>query len=56
MISASCDYDGREIELRLALEDVFDGGADGTLISCETDRLGYFQGEEPGEGYILERR
>ncbi len=56
VISASSDYDGQEVELRLAVEDVFTGRADGTLIACEPDVLGYFQGEEPGEGYILDRR
>ena len=53
VISASSEYDGKEVELRIALDDVFGGRTDGTLISCDPDRLGYFQGEEPGEGYIL---
>jgi len=56
VIAASSEYDGEEVELRIALDDVFGGRADGTLISCNPDRLGYFQGEEPGEGYIRERR
>jgi hypothetical protein len=55
VISASSDYDGREVDLKLAVDDIFDGGADGTLIGCQPDGLGYFQGEEPRQGYILER-
>jgi hypothetical protein len=56
VISATSDYDGQEVDLNAALDDVFMSGADGTLIACEPDGLGYFQGEEPGEGYILDRR
>jgi hypothetical protein len=55
VISATSDYDGCEVELQRAIDDVFVGGAIGTLIACEREQLGYFQGEEPGEGYILER-
>ena len=56
VISASSDFDGEETELRVALDDLFSAGVHGTLIACDPGRLGYFQGEEPGEGYILERR
>ena len=56
VISGSSNYDGEEIDLRLALDDLFSDSVAGTFLVCEPERLGYFQGEEPGEGYILERR
>ncbi len=55
VIAGSGDYDGTEAELRVALDDVFSGGLSVIFLVCEPKRLGYFQGEEPGEGYILER-
>jgi hypothetical protein len=55
VISGSSDFDGEEVELGAAVDDVFDG-SDGTFVVCVPDRLAYFQGEEPGEGYLLERR
>jgi hypothetical protein len=56
VISGSSDYDGEEVDLRLALDELFSSSIAGTFIVCGAERLGYFQGEEPGEGYILERR
>lgn len=41
--------------LSLALEELFSSSAGGTFIGCEPKLLGYFQGEEPGEDYILEQ-
>jgi hypothetical protein len=55
IVSSSSDYDGTEADLPLALDDVFSGGAAMIFLVCEPKRLGYFQGEDPGEGYILER-
>lgn len=54
VISGSSDHDGEEVDLSLALEDIF-AGRHGTFVVCIPGRLAYFQGEEPGEGYVLER-
>ena len=54
VMSASSDLDGQEAELRPTLEEIV-GCYDGTFVSCLPGRLGYFEGEEPNERYILER-
>jgi hypothetical protein len=54
VMSASSELDGQETELRPALEEIV-GYYDGTFVSCLPGRLGYFEGEEPKERYILER-
>jgi hypothetical protein len=41
--------------LRDAINQIL-GVGHGTLLSCVPGRLGYFEGEDPGERYILERR
>jgi hypothetical protein len=53
-MSASSDLDGQETDLRPALKEIV-GWYDGTFLSCLPGRLGYFEGEEPNERYILER-
>lgn len=55
VMSASCDLDGEICDLRYALGRVVDEGCDGTFVSCIPGRLAYFDGEEPGERYILAR-
>ena len=48
------DIDGKTMPLREALDTIVGFGM-GTLISCLPGRLAYFEGEEAGERYILER-
>jgi hypothetical protein len=48
------DYDGQEVGLGEALDDVFGYGV-GVFLSCVPGRLAYFQGEKPNERYMLER-
>jgi hypothetical protein len=55
VIAGSSNYDGMEVDLPVALDELFSSSAGGAFIVCEPKRLGYFQGEEPGEGYILAR-
>ena len=48
------DLDAKTMPLAEALTCIVGSGM-GTLISCVPGRLGYFDGEDPGERYILER-
>lgn len=53
-ISSHPEIDGRRLPLTDALtEVVFKGG--GTLLSCMSGRLGYFEGEHRKDRYILAR-
>ena len=54
VVSASRNLDGREMPLLTALAEVVGCGI-GTLLSCIPGRLGYFESEEDGERYLLER-
>jgi hypothetical protein len=54
ILSESAELDGREMPLGSALAEVVGGGM-GTFVSCIPGRLGYFESEEAGERYILER-
>jgi len=54
VISAMSDRDGEEADLRPALEEIV-GVESGTFLSCIPGKLAYFEGEEPGERYILRR-
>jgi hypothetical protein len=53
-ISTDRDLDGRTVPLRVALTRTH-GLGHGTLLSCVPGSLGYFEGEEIGERYVLER-
>ncbi len=53
-LSEASDLDGRELLLSEALGRVVGYGM-GTFLSCVPGRLGYFESEEQGERYILER-
>ena len=55
LISESSDLDGRALPLEEALGEIIGRGM-GTLVSCIPGRLAYFEGESPGERYLLERR
>jgi hypothetical protein len=54
LFSAENDLDGREMDLSEALFEVV-GSNSGTLVSCIPGKLGYFEFEDIGERYILER-
>lgn len=53
--SENSDLDGREMPLLEALNEVV-GRQMGTLLTCIPGRLAYFEGEEMGCRWILERR
>ncbi|HZO56353.1 MAG TPA: hypothetical protein VFB63_26840 [Bryobacteraceae bacterium] len=55
-ISTDENLDGRTVPLRDAISQIARRVGHGTLLSCVPGRLGYFEGEEPRERYILERR
>ncbi len=46
--------DGKTLPLPEALFEIVGSGF-GTLVSCIPGKLAYYEGEEPGERYILER-
>ena len=54
LLSESPQLDGRVLPLDEALAAVVGQGF-GTLISCVPGQLGYYEGEERGERYILDR-
>jgi hypothetical protein len=54
VVSENAALDGRELPLGEALRAVV-GYRQGTLISCVPGRLAYYEAEESGERYILER-
>lgn len=54
VMSDNRDIDGREMSLLSALNKTVGMGA-GTFISCIPGKLGYFELEDLGERYILER-
>ena len=54
VFSESDAIDGLELELATALKKVVGQGF-GTFLSCVPGRLAYYEGEEPGERYILKR-
>lgn len=53
-ISTDAALDGRTVGLREALTQIH-GLGHGTLLSCVPGSLGYFEGEEIGARYVLER-
>lgn len=54
LLSEDVDLDGREMDLREALEEIVGLGA-GTIVSCKPGRLAYYETEDPEERYLLER-
>lgn len=54
-ISTDPELDGRTVTLREALTRIHALG-NGTLLSCVPGSLGYFEGEDIGARYVLERR
>lgn len=55
LISEEPQLDGKTMPLQQALERIVGMGI-GTIVSCIPGRLGYFEGEEIGDRWILERR
>jgi hypothetical protein len=54
VVSESAGLDARTLPLKEALELIVGIGT-GTLVSCIPGRLGYFEGEDNGTRFILER-
>ena len=54
VLSESAALDGREIPLASAHADIVGQGM-GAFVSCIPGKLGYFESEELGERYMLER-
>ena len=53
VISNDDELDGRSMPLEAALAGVYCGDM-GAIISCIPGKLAYYEGEDPGERYILE--
>ena len=53
-MSSNPDIDGRAMQLDEALDETV-GSTFGTLLICIPGHLAYFEGEEPGERYLLKR-
>lgn len=54
VLSESDQLDGKVLPLEQALEEVVGYGM-GTFLSCVPGRLGYFEGEDMNERYLLSR-
>ena len=54
VISENHALDAREMLLSEALEEVVGKGY-GALLSCIPGKLGYYEGEDPGRRFLLER-
>ena len=54
VFSESDGIDTLEMDLNAALQGVVGQGM-GTILVCVPGRLAYYEGEEPGERYILQR-
>jgi hypothetical protein len=54
VMSSNPDTDDQDLPLQVALSGTVGMGY-GTLISCTPGKLAYFEFEDPGERYILER-
>jgi hypothetical protein len=55
VISTDSALDGKTVTLGTALTQIH-GLGHGTLLSCVAGALGYFEGEDIGARYVLERR
>jgi hypothetical protein len=54
VMSSAKDLDGREMPLDEALKTIM-GKGNGTVLSCVTGALAYFESEERNEGYVCHR-
>jgi hypothetical protein len=55
VLSENVQIDNLELPLKKALEETIGMGM-GTFLSCIPGKLAYYEGEEPGERYICERK
>jgi hypothetical protein len=55
ILSENIQIDKLELPLKKALEETIGMGM-GTFLSCIPGKLAYYEGEEPGERYICERK
>ena len=55
VVSENSKIDGKEMKLLEALEEVVGYGM-GTFVSCVPGTISYFEGEDKGQRYILERK
>jgi hypothetical protein len=55
VFSENIQINNLELPLKKALEETIGLGA-GTFLSCIPGKLAYYEGEEPGERYICERK
>ena len=55
VISTDRTLDATTVQLSTALSRIV-GRGEGTIVSCIRGRLGYFEAEDAGERYLLERR
>ncbi len=55
-ISTDSEIDGKELDLLEVLENKVGECYDGTIVSCIAGKLAYYEGESPGERYILENK
>jgi hypothetical protein len=53
VLSTDSNIDRQTLPLSRVLQSIVGGGNHGTLLSCVPGRLGYFEGESPGERFIL---
>jgi hypothetical protein len=56
VISTNRDLDGKELRLAEVLEEIVGTGDDGTIVSCIPGKLVYYEGEDPGTRYVLEKK
>jgi hypothetical protein len=54
LLAEDASLDGRRLPLAEALQMIVGRGM-GALLSCIPGRLAFYEGEEPGQRYILER-
>ncbi len=55
VICMASDYDGKTLSLNEALTDAIYHSAGAAIISCLPGKLAYFEGEDVGCSYILQR-
>lgn len=54
IFSESATLDASDVPVRAALEKVIGSGL-GSILSCQPGMLAYYEGEEPGERFILRK-
>jgi hypothetical protein len=54
LISQNADWDGLEMDLDIALEEIVGYGF-GTIVNCVPGKLAFFEGKKPKDRFILKR-